>query len=224
MPDSTSTWNSAKTAFDEGRLQDALNQFLLLSPRDSRDAALSFNIGNIYFRLGNPSTAIAYLERAHALSPRSAEIETALELSRQALLSQTGARDLDPSAHGYERVNQVAPLPVFAAVLALACCLSIWKAKANRTRTWLATAFALAVASLATGALAVWTNLSHQAICAETTTLRSGPADSYLELSRLDAGIKVRDVDLSAAPDWAQVRFGPGKIGWVKKSTLLLLE
>jgi hypothetical protein len=185
---------------------------------------LSFNIGNLYYRIGKYGEAVAYLERARALAPGSHEIRTALDLSTRSLLSQMGTRDLDPAAAWYERMDQHFPLPALGAVFAVVCCISLWNSRGRRTQPsfWAAITFGLLATSAA--ALGYLSSLSHSAVAIEASMIRSGPGETYLELSRLDAGLKVRDVDDSASADWASVRYDGGKTGWVKKSTLLLLD
>jgi tetratricopeptide (TPR) repeat protein len=224
MIDPLSTWNSAKADFDEGRLQDALNQFLPLRAENPRDAALFFNVGNLQLRLGHYGQAVASFYRAHSLAPDPLEIHQTHEFARQSVLSQT-AVEWDPSATWYERLDGNLPLSGFAAAAALFCALlAIFRRRLGHGASRNAPLAACALISVIAASLAWMTSRSAQAVAAESSVVRSGPGDSFLELGRLDAGIQVRDLVSDPATEWARVRFSSRGTGWVRKSTLLPLE
>jgi tetratricopeptide (TPR) repeat protein len=60
-------------AFDEGRFEDALSEFVKAFDRDPRNAHAANAAGQALVRLGRPGDAVAYLEKASALAPDRAD-------------------------------------------------------------------------------------------------------------------------------------------------------
>ena len=75
-----SLWNAANQAYAEGRWNDALSDYELISGMGLESAALYCNTGDACFKAGNVPGAILYYERALKLDPSYADARYNLEL------------------------------------------------------------------------------------------------------------------------------------------------
>lgn len=227
MADS-SLWNQSQLAFDEGHISDALTHTLAALKENPQDAALNYNAGNLNYRLGQFGASLAYLDHARYLAPRNKEILSAYSIAQSALFSSIGTRDLDPGATWYESLGETIPLDALTAFFSIGffCCVyaSLHRIKTGGIKKATlgvgATALFLCL-TLGTGLFVFLRPKTNLAVCLEKTTLRSGPGESYLQLSVLDPGIRVR---VTGKPgEWIPVRYAPNSLGWVKTSSMLLL-
>lgn len=75
-----SLWNAANRAYAEGRWNDALSDYELISGMGLESAALYCNTGDACFKAGNVPGAILYYERALKLDPSYSDARYNLEL------------------------------------------------------------------------------------------------------------------------------------------------
>ncbi len=75
-----SLWNAANQAYAEGRWNDALSDYELISGMGLESAALYCNTGDACFKAGNVPGAILYYERALKLDPSYSDARYNLEL------------------------------------------------------------------------------------------------------------------------------------------------
>ena len=68
--DQETVLQNANQAFHDGRFQEAIDNYTTLLESGRSNAALFYDLGNAWFRLGNLGKAILNYERALALDPR----------------------------------------------------------------------------------------------------------------------------------------------------------
>ena len=80
------TPDEAKTTYDAGQFQQALDYYASKIDPRSVSPALLYNMGNCFYQLGDYPRALVCYERAHYLQPRDSDITGNLELTRRKLL------------------------------------------------------------------------------------------------------------------------------------------
>lgn len=76
---------TANKAYQEGRFQDAVNNYEALLASGYRNGHIFYNTGNAYFRLGQLGRAILHYERARIAIPRDADLNFNLRQARDQL-------------------------------------------------------------------------------------------------------------------------------------------
>lgn len=189
-----------------------------LKAHPSDTSEYHFNVGNLELRLGNPGLARAHLEKAKQMQPFSPKIDSSLRVARDSLGKVIGAERLDPATEWYNALDDRLPMRFVSGIFGI---LAFLLSGIRRERGALF-CFVFGLASLVTSQIAY----SHRGVVMiEQQIIRSGPGDQFLELRRVEPGIKLR---LQAEPEsssseWIQLRFSPDSTGWVKSSSVLLL-
>lgn len=203
-------WEDARALYDAGNYAGALEALKSRPVFDS--PSYFYNLGSVYFRMGELGSAMAYLEKAKRMNPQDPDIGHNLELVRQALTAKAGISRLDPASNWAEAAADHLPLePVggtVALILFLALVLSIRNYRKTRSsntagtpraalvhaltrRSGLVSLFAL----LAMGGLVAVESLGESAppaVLLTSQVVRSGPGERFLDLATLQAGVKVR--------------------------------
>jgi tetratricopeptide (TPR) repeat protein len=225
----TGNWNHFKELYEAGNFQQAL-EALRTQPENS--AAYFYNLGNVYYRLGQYGNAVADFEKANRLKPRDSEIHGNLLMARSQLARTLGEDRLDPASSWLERVTDYAPMDEIRGALGLIVLLVslYWLRIYSRSRSLKRTlsqpagvagliAFALTACIYSAERLATSTT---PAAVVERQIIRSGPGDQYQELTRVEPGMKLRALG-PVNGDWRQVRYTQDAIGWIRSSSVLLL-
>ena len=63
------TWEAANTAYQNGKYEEAKVDYLQLADAGQYSADLFYNLGNVWFKLGDPGRAILNYQRALLLNP-----------------------------------------------------------------------------------------------------------------------------------------------------------
>ena len=235
-----------QTLYNAGQYQEALSNLAGQSDTPER----FYNLGTVYFQLNQPGLAVAYLEKAARLKPYDLDTRHNLQLALNSFEKLIGPERVDPASGVIMRVAdqtaQTIPVLEIGAALSLLSILFLAFAllryrKDHQVRGFFqsrlgmsgCTALFLALFCLSVSAL------SHHfpaAIVLSPQVVRSGPGDQFLELSRVETGMKLRAQDTptqenpnstSGSEVWRQVRYSRASetqgIGWVRASSLLLL-
>jgi tetratricopeptide (TPR) repeat protein len=83
-PSREQAFESANTAFADGRFDEARQGFAALAASDGASPAILYNLGNAAFRAGKPGEAILAYERALLLAPRDQDVRANLRQVRKA--------------------------------------------------------------------------------------------------------------------------------------------
>lgn len=228
---SVSFGESPREFYDQKKYQDALEA---LNKQGLTTSADYYNAGNIYYRLGKTGQALAYYEKARALSPNNPDIKYNQELVQETL-EKNGALAKDQSLWSGRIVPLARNVPeifvdllLFITTIGLALAARRAKLKGHNFKKALTDGgfmaavgiWALSCAFVATAALAHRTKLA--AIVADLSVARSGPSETFTELFKLPAGSKV-EVTGESREGWKQVRFSLGNVGWIMEKDLLEL-
>ena len=198
-PNSWAEWTEAKNQYDLKRYDESFAQ-LLSHPRETGN--YYYNLGTVSYRLGKSGQALAYLEKAYRLSPNDADIQYNLSIARQALATQMGQSQLDPSSSWWEKLADRVTLEQARATLGLMGLIMVllWMrtyfGSRSLRKTLLNTACLISlsafVITLCVYSIQRFAEGTPPAICLEKDSIRSGPGSQYMELAKIEAGTKVR--------------------------------
>lgn len=236
--------NAALSAYDEAvsiarqdptraraLYQDAANSWLALVEAGVQNAALEYDLGNVFFRLGDLGHAILHYRRAQRLNPTDARLEANLRYARERVEPL-----IPPSAESRLLAqllfwhHRTSVLGRFKALVALAAIgwliLSAWL-WIRRSGVLLAGLIVVAL-SLAVGASIHWqlydeAAAPHAVIVRDLQYLRLGRGEgSDLALKQpLGAGVELRVLDRRG--DWIEVRLPNEQTGWLPADAVELV-
>lgn len=229
-------WEEARRHYDVGNFEDALESF---KENPSSDANYYYNLGTVYLKMGQVGRAFAYLEKAHTMAPRDADIQINWNQARSALSRVLGEKNIDPTSNWIESIADNAPLyevrsilAVFGWILVLVWLRNYYKSrKFWKTLSHPASLFTLTAVGITSSLLFAQTVTQRQpaAACLDAQVIRSGPGDQFLEIAKLSPGTKVRMIGSPTSHSsnsdelWRQIRYSGDSIGWVRDSSLLPL-
>ena len=86
LGDETSTaFDQANRLYEQGKYPEAIAAYEKLAQQKKISAALYFNLGNAYFKQGQPGQAIVYYRLAQRLDPRDPDIRANLHFARESV-------------------------------------------------------------------------------------------------------------------------------------------
>jgi tetratricopeptide (TPR) repeat protein len=216
----TAALAAAGTAYEQGRLNDALARYEQLVSGGAMDATLCYNLGNTQWRLGRRGLAIMWWERARRLAPRDADIRFNLALARSSL------QDEEPSV--WESLDRILTpdelavlLTVLVWLLGILTGVALWRdlpwPRWRRPVLLAAPLLVLAATWLALRAH----DLNHPwgVVVAPTVEIRSGPGDQFPVGYTAPEG--QRTLILSRRPGWIEIGVPSKSLkGWVVDSSI----
>jgi tetratricopeptide (TPR) repeat protein len=225
--------DDAQALLSAGKVDDALH---LLQSQPGDDASYHFNLGTLFYRAAKYGEAIAHLEKAHHLAPGDADTAHHLELAQAALGQKAGERSFDPASSWVETLSDHLSQLGFGGTVGLLSLtfVLLWLRFYLKTHSLRRTLsepsgwITLTAAVLFVGLYGVILlgALNPAMMNLESQVVRSGPGEHFLELGRIEPGLKLRALggQVLRAPDaWRQVRYSSDGVGWVRDSTLLPL-
>lgn len=215
-------FTDGNAAFEKGDFPAAVKAYEKAAAKADAGANVYFNLGNAYYRSGQPGKAAVNYERALILAPRHPEAKANLAFLRR----QLNALTPEPSA----LLAPAAALGSDATLIAL--CLGVWLllgaaalglfTRARRA-AWAVAGFGLL--------LAVWAGLSLQALGAGRRALDRliviapkgaratyAPAENARTALNLSPGAEVRLLQVRAV--WSYVSLPDGARAWVPSEAL----
>ncbi len=80
-----SPWTEANTKYQSGSFKAAIDFYESILKTGKETAALDYNLGNAYFRLGHRGKALVFYERALKISPRNDDIRWNIDIVKSAV-------------------------------------------------------------------------------------------------------------------------------------------
>ncbi len=223
------TSDEAKTAYDAGQFQQALDYYASKIDPRSVSPALIYNMGNCFYQLGDYPRALVCYERARYLQPRDSDITGNLELTRRKLLLPPKYRVESPAdfmvaARDFLRVDEWIVLCAFGLTLVLVALGMFFRRRSNLWQWPFYAGIAVAVicaAALIAKASAV--DPAREAV----VIVRNAPLYSLpsAESGRVEQYLKPgTEVSIEEnRMDWVRVRLENNDEGWVRGANLALL-
>lgn len=224
-----------KELYDQKKFDEFIQE-LKLSPRDS--GYYHYNLGNGYFQTGDYGKALAHYEKANRSIPHDPDIQFNLKVSREILEKTLGEHRIDPSSSPLELLADQIPLNEVRGIIGLiffflaVFWIPTWVKTKNLRSVFLGKASLLGLSALALTlsllGIQRFSLLSPPAVVIERAAIRSGPGETFLELSQMEPGTKLRTLGPTETPPstqetWRQVRWSQEDVGWIKDQSLLLL-
>jgi hypothetical protein len=233
--DNTPSADRIKSLYERGKFEDIL---LLLKKMPEENFRYYYNLGTIYYLLRKPGQGVAYLEKANRIKPHEPDVQNNLALAKTALAQAIGPENVDPSSNWVEHLADGVSLDEARAILGfLGLCVVLLWIRAYFSERSLRQALFNPAGSIGVFCFLITVGVYFAqrraasmppTICLEADMIRSGPGDSFLQLSEGVVGSKYRFMSSAQATgekqeEWRQVRYSTHEVGWMRASSLLLL-
>jgi hypothetical protein len=220
-----SIFDQANRAFEQGKYQDAIVGYKKLVDQKQISAAVFFNLGNAYFKNGQPGEAIAYYHLAQQISPRDPDIRANLRFARESV----GAQAVETGRwYRFISVFTLNELAVAAASLLWLTCLLLvlgllrpeWKSSLRFYRNC---CLMLTIVSGVWLGIVAETRLAVDpaVVVSRQAVVRYGPFEESQGFYTLRDGVELSVLDHKE--DWLQVRDPSHRVGWLLSKDVLVL-
>ena len=214
-------------AYESGDYSGAVLLYRQIIEAGEESAALRYNLGNAYLKLGELGEAMASYLRAERLNPRDRDIRENLSIARARRADLPPGDGLSPLAALRSALTgalTLCELLLLADIFYGAAAICLVLLALERGRRWARRALAVTapVAVLALGFF-FWEYAARERTPAAVLVLpqaeaRSGPGPDYTAEFTLHEGAEL--VVEGERGDWCVVRFGPELRGWLERKAL----
>lgn len=229
-----SLWNVANAAYSEGRWQDAVADYEMISEMGLESAPLYCNLGSAYFKEGNIPMAIVNYERALKIDPSYSDARYNLEL-----LNQMTQDRIDPVpefilnvwmkkwCYVFDSDAWVVVFFVFLALTLALLLLFILGPTAASRRVGFFTGIVTLILAVSAISFSVWQkkdymNSDDAIVMRPVTSVKSSPsAEASKDLFILHEGTKVKVIDQVGA--WNNIELADGRQGWLQSSDIEII-
>ncbi len=226
--DARSHLKSAQEAYQKGDFNNAVRLYLGIA-QNGNDPSVFFNLGNSYYRSGDPGSAVLYYEKALKLNPLFRDASFNLKVVKKSLLDKEKAEE-NPFVIMWNSFVRILPSNILllgiiiCLLLVISCLFLLVNGKyprilflSRRFFGWiiLMLVFFIALSGIKIGYLE---NVRESIVMTEEVALMSGPGENFALLFKLHKGAKVRI--LSSDGEWRNVRFGKEMEGWTRDNAL----
>ncbi|MBV8415519.1 MAG: tetratricopeptide repeat protein [Verrucomicrobia bacterium] len=211
----TATWEAANEAYQQGKYEEAKVDYIQLVEKREYSADLFYNLGNAWFKLGDPGRAILNYERALVLNPRLEEASSNLRTALKIV-----GNDDQPTFR--EQIGVYAdyfPLAASIAFWTAGCCFIPASRKHGRFATfWRTALIAAMLIFVGSVGLSFWVGSGskdpNRALVVESATdLKYGPAVTARPVESLQIGQQVQLISERGA--WTFCRASTDSLGWI---------
>jgi tetratricopeptide (TPR) repeat protein len=209
------TWAAANEAYQKGKYEEAKVDYLQLVHAGQYSADLFYNLGNVWFKLGDQGRALLNYERALLLNPDLEEAKSNVHAVRKIV-----GNDDQPTLR--DRIDAHAdlfpPIASFAFWISAFSLLAARRKRGRLTALWSRVCVVAGSIFLASAAMCVWIgtgskDANRALIIDSATDLKYGPAVTARSVESLQLGEQVRLI--SERGDWTFCRAGTGNLGWI---------
>jgi tetratricopeptide (TPR) repeat protein len=209
------TWEAANASYQRGKYEEAKVDYLQLARTGQYSADLFYNLGNVWFKLGDPGRAILNYRRALLLNPGLVEAGSNL----RTLLKIVGNDD-QPTFR--DQIGDYADyFPLIASIAFWLFAFSLFPAWRKYGRLSLFCRRLCIVAGLiflGAAALFVWIGSgskdANRALVVDSAVdLKYGPAVSARAVESMQLGEQLQLI--SERGDWTFCRASSGNLGWI---------
>jgi tetratricopeptide (TPR) repeat protein len=209
------TWEAANRAYANGKSEEAKVDYLQMVRAGKYSADLFYNLGNVWFKLGDHGRSILNYDRALLLNPRLGEAR----FNKRTAFKIVGNSELPDFR---ERMEAYADyFPIVASVAFWVLAFAFYPAWRNTGRFTIFLRFLCIVAGftfVCGVAICVWIgsgskNPDRALVVEAAADLKYGPAVSARSVESLQIGDEVRLI--SERGDWTFCRVTTGNLGWI---------
>ncbi len=223
-PDAGQLFFEANQAYKDGDYARAARLYGRITQSGRASGHVYYNLGNAYFRLGEPGQAVLNYERARSLIPRDADLRFNLAYARERTRDAVDppAPPLSTTFFWLERFSLDEVLLVFCVLNALFFAALMLRLAFKREWTFtlaltLTAVWLIGGASLGVKAFQALHD-SRAVIVARAAAVLAGPDPQDTVLFELHAGTVVESERREEG--WTLIRFSTDKRGWVESAHL----
>ena len=217
-------FDAANRLYDEGKFADAAAAYEKLGQSGQISPALCFNLGNAFFKSGQIGRAIAAYRQAERLTPRDPDVRANLQFAR----NQVQGPALLPSRAQRWLTRLTLNEWTVTTTVALWLCLGLLAALQWRPalkpvlRNCLgALILATAISGICCASAFSQSQPGRTAlVVVRDASAHNGPLDESPDNFTLHDGAELRVLDQK--DDWLQVTSDPSRVGWVRRSQVLV--
>lgn len=228
--DPAKVFRAANQAYDQKNYTTAVDQYRTLLEKENVSAAIYYNLGNAYFRLGNLGEAIWCYRKALKLNPTDPETKENLEFARLYQVDKIGEQK------SFFLLSLLTSLPkvLGLGLLSWSVTLVWWLALASlllffvyRKRSKIIKALMLATLLLLVWfGLSLWSGAKAEqkkvaVVLASQTEAKSGPGEDYISLFTVHSGLECQIEEERGG--WYLIYLSNGSRGWVLAKALGLI-
>ncbi len=229
----TKLFDDATVAYNEGKYEEAISNYLKILENGEHSAALYYNLGNSYYKTNQIAPSIYYFEKALILKPNDSEILNNLAFAQSLTLDaiqqlpESSITKAYNSVAGLFSFDQWAYLAVFFVLLFVLAYIAFYYFRYPRQKR---IAFTSSLVFLGIALLSItFAHLEYNSykqenpaiVFSESVVIKSEPNSRSEELFTLHAGTKVNI--LETLDNWKKIKIGDGKTGWVPNDAIKAL-
>jgi len=223
------SFDAANKAYNEGKFQEAVNEYQKIIAHGAHSFEVYFNLGNAYYKLNDVANSIYFYEKAALINKDHPSLQVNLAYARQMTIDAINQKRENGLSTVVNGVIQSVPLSTWTLLSILFMLLFVvsyliflfWNTTKIK-RLAFGSSLILIVLSLSTYALAY----QHQALEAqeapaiifENTIVKAEPNERGAKLFELHLGTKVQVQDQMG--EWAQVQLADGQQGWLLQQSI----
>jgi tetratricopeptide (TPR) repeat protein len=211
------TFATANQAYGEKRFQEAADGYESLVQSGNWNAALFYDLGNAYYRLGNFGKAILNYERALALEPRHPEAQANLRLASDEGRALELRKDWIERYAGMATVKQYSIAAAAAFWIALFVAAHLMLSRRRSLGGMALIALGLVICGVSVFAIYTLENGTRgnalAVVTAKEVEARLATADNAKSVLLLPAGSEIKI--LSERGDWVYVALPNDQRGWI---------
>lgn len=215
--------------YEKGKYEEAVKEYSRVIEKGYESGSLYYNLGNSYFKKGEPGMAILNYERAKRLIPGDKDLESnykyALSLIKGELkASQTPLplKALEALYSNFTINDMVILLSLLYTMILLTIALGNYMVRIKKTRVIILSLFIiLFMVSLFPLIQKISLTDKEAIITAETAEAGFEPIESATTHYTLYEGMKVQIVQTKE--EWCKVKRPDGKKGWVAREKLEMI-
>jgi tetratricopeptide (TPR) repeat protein len=225
------TSGDCSSLYDGGDYQGAVTCFEGLEKGGAHNGHLLYNLGNAWYRTGDPARALLAYRRASLYLPRDGDLQANLKSARDQIQDDLDPPDIRSPLAGtllapYDALSQRELLLLGAVSWLLLLLVVAIRLRKTFSYGRLATGVLGGIALFGLlGGMSRSYQTSEQPVAvvlAEEATVRSGRDVRSTDLVRLHAGAELKVLVIE--PDWMQVALANGTRGWLSADTLGLVQ
>ncbi len=216
-------------AYQNENYEQAINHFKSALNHGKTSAALYYNLGNAYYKVGDIGQSILNYERARQLAPHDPDIEFNLNVARLQVVDKIPSPEMDYFFKLWTSIKNLFTLPQLTAItlglyilLFVLLIVRLFARPSLRTVLRYSIFPVLVVLLLCTFLFVIRikedVQIKSAIILSDKVSVTSGPSAEATEVFALHEGVKVRVIDSSG--DFVRIRLSDGKDGWVPQSSL----
>ena len=230
----TELFEQASAAYNEGKYDKAIEDYLEIIANGEHSSALYYNLGNCYYKLNQIAPSIYYYEKALLLNPGDKEIKNNLVYAQQMTIDaieaapESGLTRIYNSFIGLLSFDQWAYLAVSMVVLFVLCYLAYYflRYSSHKRMSFIASIASLIVAIISVSFAFVqyksYNSEQPAIVFAQECLVKSEPNNRSSEVFLLHEGTKVKVLD--ELEDFKKIELADGKIGWVHQDEIKMLK